>query len=322
LHKAYVMKRYVLALIFLFISVLIPFYSLFPEEYFGSDILKKRAEELFSRDIETYIAGLDISAPESESEQEELEPEDFPLGFKLEKDFARPNITYTDSVKIKTGRVKKMRKISIFESEPQSYIPVNEYLEDRLDENFRKRWMSNTDRSKSWKEKEKGGGLSDLDFALPVGKRFEKFVGGKTSLMINGSQRVTFSGRSEWTEGQIETSVSKNSSFPSLSMKQEPRFQIRGKIGERITVDIKQDPQQGPLANLQENISLKYQGEDNSIIKYIEAGNTSLNLEGATFAGYRGTHKGLFGIRTEGQLGPLKLTAIASQEKSEAAGAF
>ncbi|MFC1574435.1 cell surface protein SprA, partial [Candidatus Latescibacterota bacterium] len=54
------------------------------------------------------------------------------------------------------------------------------------------------------------------------------------------------------------------------------------------------------------------------IIQNIEAGNTSLNLQGATFAGYRGSHKGLFGIRTEGRLGPLKFTAIASQEKSEA----
>ena len=100
-------------------------------------------------------------------------------------------------------------------------------------------------------------------------------------------------------------------------MKQEPSFSIRGNIGDRLTIDIKQDSKAGPFSNLSENISIKYQGEDNDIVKYIEAGNTSLNLPGATFAGYSGTHQGLFGIRAEVQLGPIEVTAIASQEKSE-----
>ena len=150
-----------------------------------------------------------------------------------------------------------------------------------------------------------------------MGSTFARFVGGDTRLIIDGSQRIEFTGSSQWTEGQIETAASRNSSFPSLTMKQEPRFKIRGQVGDRITVDIQQDPNSGNMSNLEDNISIKYEGQEQEILKYIEAGSTSLNLEGATFAGYRGSHKGLFGIRAEGQLGPLKLTAIASQEKSE-----
>jgi hypothetical protein len=283
-------------------------------QVFNDDLVRSRADSLLSHSFTPVPDPADRFGPP------EFPPRDayFP-GFKPPKDYLKPRYTYEDSIDVTTGRIKRFRDIRGLRVEPYAFPTVDEYMKNRLSDNYYNLWGDNTSRMREWTDDSvSGGGLADLDFVVPGSKALERFIGGETRININGSMRVTFSGRSEWTEGQVETSVSKNSSFPSLTMKQEPRFQIKGTIADRITVDIKQDPQMGSFSNLEENINIKYNGEDRDIIRHIEAGNVSLSLPGATFAGYRGAHKGLFGLRAEGQLGPLDFTTIASQEKSEA----
>ncbi len=284
------------------------------DDFFNEGLLRKRDREVTEPPI-----------PGEQLEQEE-EPRDTGVelswpGFRPPKNYLKPPVSYSDSININTLRLNRIREITGLREEPSFVAPVDRYMNTLLEKEFRRAWSGDTKRRQGWSEasgeSNKKGGITDLDFVIPGSKSLERFVGGETRINIDGRERITFSGRSEWTEGQIETSVSKNSSFPSLTMKQEPSFRINGDVG-RIHIDIKQDPQTGQFSNLEENINIKYQGEDRDIIKFIEAGNTSLSLEGATFAGYQGSHKGLFGIRSEGQLGPLKFTTIASQEKSEA----
>ena len=230
----------------------------------------------------------------------------------------KPLITTTDSIDVEKSRVRRLSEIPGLKVEKYFFIPFEDYINDNLDENINLLWKNNVKKQmENWSSDKTSGGITDLNFVIPIGMGFERFVGGTTNINIDGSERIEFSGKSEFYEGVIETATSKNSTFPSLTMKQEPKFTIRGNIGDRISVDIKQDSQAGSFSNLEENISLKYQGEDNDIIKYIEAGNTSLTLRGATFAGYSGSHKGLFGIRTESQIGPIEITTIASQEKGK-----
>ncbi|MEA3297077.1 MAG: cell surface protein SprA, partial [candidate division Zixibacteria bacterium] len=103
------------------------------------------------------------------------------------------------------------------------------------------------------------------------------------------------------------------SKFPSLNMEQISRFDITGTIGSKISVTVSQDSQTDiPLAN---RIKIRYKGDEDDILKGIEAGNTTLSLPNTRFVGYSSNIRGLFGIKTEAQLGSMKLTAIASQEK-------
>lgn len=308
------MRRYILAvtLLCLVADGILPMRAF--ADFFNQSLLRERTEYNLQHREEVYVTSGDslIAYPAAPDRRIMLHPP---------RDWAQPEISYSDTIKYEQGQVKRMREIEGLRVEPYRIIPLDEYIQENFESNFERRWADNTRRKAAWEDTESstgGGGAADLDFSLPVGRTFARFVGGDTRLIIDGSQRIEFTGTSEWTEGQIETAAARNSSFPSLTMKQEPRFKIRGQVGDRISVDIQQDPQ-GGLSNLEENISIKYQGEEQEILQYIEAGSTSLNLEGATFAGYHGTSKGLFGIRTESQLGPLKLTAIASQEKSESA---
>ena len=84
-------------------------------------------------------------------------------------------------------------------------------------------------------------------------------------------------------------------------------------IGTKISVKVSQDSQTDiPLEN---RIQIRYKGDEDDILKTIEAGNTNLNLPNTQFVGYSSRIRGLFGIKTEAQIGNLSLTAIASQEK-------
>ncbi len=89
---------------------------------------------------------------------------------------------------------------------------------------------------------------------------------------------------------------------------------VKGKIGEKLDLTFNYDTK--ATFNFDKQIKLDYNsdlfGEDD-IIKKIEAGDVSLPLKGTLIQGAQS----LFGLKTELQFGPLRLTAIASQQRSQ-----
>ncbi|MCH7948317.1 MAG: hypothetical protein IIC66_11020, partial [candidate division Zixibacteria bacterium] len=152
-----------------------------------------------------------------------------------------------------------------------------------------------------------------VSVALP--KRLKKIFGeGGAGLQVSGFRKITLSGRSQWTDGQ--SNLLRQNKFPSLSMDQISRFDITGTIGTKITVKVSQDSQTDiPLAN---RIQIRYRGDEDDVLQSIEAGNTTLSLPNTQFVGYSARIRGLFGLKATAQIGSLKLTAIASQEKGNA----
>ena len=159
-------------------------------------------------------------------------------------------------------------------------------------------------------QKQQRTGLG-INVALP--KRLDGIFGeGGAGLRVTGFRRITFSGRSQWTDA-ADNDIYRQNKFPSLNMEQVSRFDITGTIGSKISVKVSQDNQTDiPLAN---RIQIRYKGDDDDILKTIEAGNTTLSLPNTRFVGYSSRIRGLFGIKAAAQLGGLTVTAIASQEK-------
>jgi len=135
---------------------------------------------------------------------------------------------------------------------------------------------------------------------------------GGVGLKVSGTHQISFSGRSSW-DNKSTTTLYQQSKFPSLNMEQISRFTINGTIGSKISVSVTQDSKVNtPLAN---RLMIRYKGDEDDIIKTIEAGNTTLSLPNTQFVGYSARIQGLFGIKAEAQIGGLKLITIASQEK-------
>ncbi|MHB9031386.1 MAG: hypothetical protein ACYC9O_21665, partial [Candidatus Latescibacterota bacterium] len=213
-------------------------------DYLNDSWLRERSEKYLTGEDRTVPVGENLRfmlkrlLPDSVS----VDPDNITVGVRPPLQIPRSLEAVSDSVDSENGVVMRKQEIPGLRLERYHFIPIEDYSRERLGESLLSTWRDNKSRMVNWSDSEKkSGGAADLDFALPVGKRFEQLVGGKTRLDINGSQTITFSGKSEYDEGQIETSLTKNSSFPSLSMKQEPQFSIRGQVGDRITVDIKQE---------------------------------------------------------------------------------
>jgi cell surface protein SprA len=197
-----------------------------------------------------------------------------------------------------------------------SYTPrtvdAPSYMQSR-----RKFWLKGqlselSSKALSKQQREKAGGL--LSVNIPIkSKTFESVFGeGGAGLKVSGTHQITFSGKSQWDD-RASTATYRQNKFPSLNMEQISRFDINGNIGSKITVSVSQDSKTDiPLAN---RLILRYKGDEDDIIKSIEAGNTNLSLPNTQFVGYSARIQGLFGVKTEAQIGNLKLTAIASQEK-------
>lgn len=159
------------------------------------------------------------------------------------------------------------------------------------------------------------GGRAGLKVSIPIkSKAVESLFGeGGAGLEVSGMRRISFAGNSSWTDG-VNTRVGSNSKFPSLQMDQTYQFNITGTIGSKIFVKVNQDSRVNvPLAN---RLELRFKGSEDDVIKSIEAGNTTLSLPGAQMLRYSSQVRGLFGIKTEAQIGPFKFTGIASQEKA------
>ncbi len=196
----------------------------------------------------------------------------------------------------------------------KSLVPVavdaKTYMQLRVASNMDRSFAESGSLFSKDREKRGSRGLG-LSVALP--KRLDKIFGeGGAGLKVAGYRRITFAGRSQWTDA-AETETFRQSKFPSLRMEQISRFDITGNIGSKITVKVSQDSQTDiPLAN---RIQIRYKGDDDDILKSIEAGNTTLSIPNTKFVGYSSRIQGLFGLKAEAQIGQLNLTAIASQEK-------
>ncbi|MBD3403909.1 cell surface protein SprA, partial [candidate division GN15 bacterium] len=195
-------------------------------------------------------------------------------------------------------------------------VPVTvgalEYYQYRAEKREREKFQQAAQRSLV--EAKQGRGREGLNIGFDqLPQRFDKIFGeGGANLKITGYRRITFSGRSTWQDG-AESDLFRQSKFPSLNMEQISRFDITGTIGSKITVSVSQDNQTDiPLSN---RLQIRYKGDEDDILKSIEAGNTNLSLPNTRFVGYSSRIQGLFGIKAAAQVGNLTLTAIASQEK-------
>jgi Motility related/secretion protein len=174
---------------------------------------------------------------------------------------------------------------------------------DRMNESLRRNMA----------DPQRAGQRQGLGVNIQLPKRLDKIFGeGGAGLKVSGYQSIEFKGQSSWNDDVGSDQVPKTK-FPDLLITQESRIDIAGNIGSKITVKVTQDTQSDiPLAN---RIQLRYKGDEDDILKVIEAGNTNLSIPSTQFVGYSQNISGLFGIKTEAQIGGLRLVGIASQEQ-------
>ncbi|MCW0482681.1 cell surface protein SprA [Gaoshiqia sediminis] len=142
------------------------------------------------------------------------------------------------------------------------------------------------------------------------GEAFNRIFGGNTiDVRPQGYVEVSFGYQMNSTENpSIPERLRKT---PSFDFDQKIQMNVNGSIGEKMKMRVNYNTE--ATFDYENKMNLDYSGDEDDIIKKIEAGNVSLPLNGSLISG--GTN--LFGVKTEMQFGKLNLTTIFSQNKGE-----
>lgn len=165
--------------------------------------------------------------------------------------------------------------------------------------------------------KQKGGyankGLfGTFEIALPKGG-FSEFMGETGKLDVGGHVKITVGGSQTFISNL--PGESRPSWLPELTLKQEMAVNLDGQVGDRMRVFIDHNSER--VTETQNKITVTYTGREDEIIKEIEGGDTQLSIPATTYTGDIPSHRGLFGLKTTAQFGPLDLVAIASKEQTQ-----
>ncbi|MCD8281823.1 MAG: cell surface protein SprA, partial [Prevotella sp.] len=132
-----------------------------------------------------------------------------------------------------------------------------------------------------------------------------------------GGVRITTQGTAELKLGATMKNV-QNPSLPikrrkttSIDFDEKINFNMTGKVGTKVNMGLNYNTDATFDYDAQ-NLKLKYEGEEDEIIKLVEGGNISFPSNSSLVTG----SSSLFGIRTDLQFGKLKLQAVVSQKKS------
>lgn len=155
-----------------------------------------------------------------------------------------------------------------------------------------------------------------IEIRIPVfrGKWANRVFGGnEVGLSVTGDITINGGLKTENRE-QLQRDNQSNTNV-AFKMDQTQRFHITGSVGEKVKVSIDQDSER--LFEFENNLRISYEGNPDEILQSIEAGNVSLTLPRTRLISGSARHQGLFGLKVISQVGPLKLTTIASLDKGE-----
>ena len=103
----------------------------------------------------------------------------------------------------------------------------------------------------------------------------------------------------------------KNRRNGSLLFKSKIQMNVTGSIGEKFEVGLSYNTE--ATFDFENKTKLEYAGEEDEIIKKIEAGDVSFSLPGSLITG----SQSLFGLKTELQFGRLTVTSVISHQRGE-----
>lgn len=192
-----------------------------------------------------------------------------------------------------------------------TYMTFDEYMEYRRkkqEQDYFNALSGFTDDDNTATKKEDP--LAKLDLKKTL---VDKLFGGNTvEISPQGSIDVTFGG--DYQNNKNPTLPTRQQRRGGFDFDMDIQMSVRGKIGEKLNLNANYNT--GATFNFDNQLKIDYDTEnfgEDEIVKKIEAGNVSLPLKGSLITG----SQSLFGIKTELQFGHLRLTALASQQRSE-----
>jgi len=144
-------------------------------------------------------------------------------------------------------------------------------------------------------------------------KLINQDVGG-TNVALNIRGDISVNGEIIFENKDLIALNSNENKSWDIDIEQTQRFDMEGKIGEKLTLNATQDSEAD--FNWENDLTIKWEGSRNDILQLAEAGNINLSLPSTQFVSVgSGKSEGLFGLKTIHQFGPLEVQSIISREQ-------
>ncbi|MFV1980847.1 MAG: cell surface protein SprA, partial [Rhodothermia bacterium] len=187
--------------------------------------------------------------------------------------------------------------------DPEQYRDAR-YLRDK-DDTFRELVQQRSRRRRGGR---RGFGLSVV---VPGGESsaFSTIFGKpEVDLRVNG--QVNINAGMTYQKSDQRISLTGNTGQLDPDFGQNIRLGITGSIGDKLRIDVNWDTER--TFDFQNQLKLEYTGYEDDIIKRIAAGNVFLQTPSSLIQG----SQRLFGIRTDFQIGGLRLATVMSQQEA------
>lgn len=205
----------------------------------------------------------------------------------------------------KTGEYNLSQKAGDLDFRRPTYMTQREYNDYRFDEMLRRYWRERVD----------GDNAEARERSLipPIkikSKAFETIFGSNTiDIRPNGSAEIILG--YTFNRTQNPNLPLNQQRIGALNFQNKIQMSVIGKIGDKIQIGTNYNTETGFAFD--NRLNLKYEGQEDDILKLIEFGNVNLPLTGSLIQG----SQSLFGIKTQLQFGRLKVTTLFSQQQGQ-----
>lgn len=187
-------------------------------------------------------------------------------------------------------------------------LSKKEYEQWMLRRTMQQYWVKrNAELAQEQKDKQPFN-ILDMNFALGP---LEKIFGpGGVSLKTTGSVQLNIGVKSNKTDNPALSLQSRRKTY--FDFDQKIQAAIQASVGNRLSFNMTYNTD-ATFDFDSKNLKLGYEGEEDDIVKLIEAGNVSMTTGSSLIRGAQS----LFGIKTKLQFGKLTVTGLISQQNSE-----
>ena len=213
-------------------------------------------------------------------------------------------IDYGVDYDVETGQyVVRQRLGDTLDFRNPSYLTLDEFLEYNIDENLSEFW---TEMQDELDEEERG-------FApkLTIDSEIFETIFGSNEIEIKpqGSAELNFGVRYSKTENP--RLAERDRAITTFDFGQRIQLSIDGSIGDKINLGTNYNTE--ATFDFENQMNIGFEGEEDDILKNIEAGNIAMPLQSTLIQG----SQSLFGTKLETQWGKVYNTTVFSQQKGE-----
>ncbi len=193
-------------------------------------------------------------------------------------------------------------------------VPLEEYSSIRLRQSVRQNWESIAQTFKQQGDSKATlgdlmGTITKIEVPIPKNPIFSIFGPNIIKLNVNGAIDIHAGFRN--TQYDLATSSPLGQSQSTPDFKQQIQVTVDGEIGDKLKIAADWNTQR--TFEYENQLHVKYTGYQDEIVQSVEAGNVSL----PTNSTFISSSSALFGIMAKFQIGPLRLTTVATQKKGQ-----